>query len=204
LEPSKPERLAESSALLINIFPGRLASRWLWMRWGFILHPFQPSPNTSWLGVGLFERMTHGFADEILTCEPEMKHAGTFHAVADIVLITHVAFVAFIVVGLLLILLGGFLGWEWIRNPWFRILHLAGIGVVVVQSWLGLACPLTSLEMSLREKAGDTTYGDSFISHWLQHLLYFNAPPWVFAVCYTLFSVVVVGSWLWFRPRSIR
>lgn len=56
---------------------------------------------------------------------------------ADLVLITHVAFVAFVLVGLLLILLGGMLGWGWVRNPWFRSLHLAGIGLVVVQVWFG-------------------------------------------------------------------
>jgi len=123
---------------------------------------------------------------------------------ADLVLVTHVAFVIFIVVGLLLIVCGGFRGWKWIRNPWFRALHLAGIGLVVVQSWLGLDCPLTTLEMSLRERAGDATYNTTFIAHWLQKCLYYEAPQWVFVVGYTVFGLVVVASWLRFRPRSFR
>jgi hypothetical protein len=131
-------------------------------------------------------------------------HTSAYSRVADFVLITHVAFVLFVVVGLLLILCGGFLGWHWIRNPWFRALHLAGIGLVVVQAWLGVVCPLTTLEMYLREKAGDQTYSGSFIAHWLQKLLYYEAPPWVFILCYTLFGVAVLGSWLRFRPRSFR
>jgi drug/metabolite transporter superfamily protein YnfA len=130
-----------------------------------------------------------------------MTRADLFRALADVALITHVAFVTFVLGGLLLILLGGFRGWNWIRNPWFRVLHLVGIGLVVVQAWLGVICPLTTLEMALRERAGDSTYGGTFIAHWLQRLIYYEAPPWVFAVCYTVFGLAVVGSWVKFRPR---
>jgi Na+(H+)/acetate symporter ActP len=130
-----------------------------------------------------------------------MTRADVFSALADVALITHVAFIAFVVVGLLVILLGGMRGWNWVRNPWFRLLHLASIGLVVVQAWLGIICPLTTLEMALREKAGDSTYGGTFVAHWLQRLIYYEAPPWVFAVSYTVFGLAVVGSWLKFRPR---
>lgn len=130
-----------------------------------------------------------------------MTRADLFRALADVALIAHVAFVTFVVGGLLLILLGGFRGWNWIRNPWFRILHLVGIGLVVVQAWLGIICPLTTLEMALRASAGDSTYGGTFVAHWLQRLIYYEAPPWVFAVCYTMFGLAVVGSWVKFRPR---
>lgn len=129
---------------------------------------------------------------------------GTYRTLADLVLISHVAFVVFVVVGLIVILCGGFAGWGWVLNPWFRGAHLAAIGLVVVQAWLGVICPLTILEMSLRDKAGDATYGGSFVSYWLQRLLFYNAPPWVFVVCYTLFGFAVIGSWLKFRPRSFR
>jgi len=123
---------------------------------------------------------------------------------ADVALVAHVAFVVFIVGGLLAILLGGLRGWNWIRNPWFRTLHLAGIGVVVVQAWLGVVCPLTTLEMALRERAGDATYGGTFAAYWLHRLIYFDAPTWVFAVSYTVFGVAVATSWLKFRPRRFR
>jgi polyferredoxin len=82
--------------------------------------------------------------------------------------------------------------------------HLAATGVVVVQAWFGVICPLTTLEMSLRERAGDLTYGGTCIAHWLQKLLYYEAPPWAFVVSYTLFGLVVVGSWIGFRPRPFR
>jgi hypothetical protein len=131
-------------------------------------------------------------------------HAGAYRTLADLVLITHVGFVAFVVTGLLAILCGGCAGWRWIRNPWFRAAHLAGIGLVVVQAWLGLICPLTTLEMYLRERAGDSTYGGTFIAHWLQKLLYYEAPPWVFVACYTIFGVAVIFGWWKFRPGPFR
>lgn len=131
-------------------------------------------------------------------------HADAYRTIADLMLIAHVSFVAFVIVGLVLILCGGFCGWQWIRNPWFRAAHLAAIALVVVQAWLGVICPLTTWEMRLREKAGDQTYDGTFVAHWLQKLLYYEAPPWVFVVCYTLFGLAVVGSWLKFRPRSFR
>jgi hypothetical protein len=121
---------------------------------------------------------------------------------ADAVLLLHVLFVAFVVVGLLLIFAGRLLSWDWVRNWWFRAIHLGAIGIVVLQAWLGVICPLTRIEMYLRDKAGDTTYAGSFVSHWLEAILYYRAPAWVFAVAYTLFAIVVVMSWVWVRPHG--
>ncbi len=120
---------------------------------------------------------------------------------ADLTLLLHTLFVAFVVVGLLLILLGRALGWTWIRNPWYRWAHLGAIGVVVLQSWFGMICPLTTLEMAFRARAGAPVYGGTFMAHWLQAILYYDAPPWVFAVCYTAFGLLVLATWIWIRPR---
>jgi hypothetical protein len=130
--------------------------------------------------------------------------SGAFHILADLVLAAHVAFVFFVVAGLLLILLGGFCDWRWVRNPWFRWAHLLAISVVVAQTWFGMICPLTTLEMVLRERGGDAAYSGTFVAHWLQAILYYDAPQWVFSVCYSLFGIAVVGSWVGFRPRAFR
>ena len=127
-----------------------------------------------------------------------------YRIAADALLVLHVGFVVFVVLGLALIWLGGGLAWSWVRNPWFRIAHLIGIGVVVLQAWLGQICPLTIWEMALREKAGDATYAGSFIAYWLQELLYYEAPMWVFALCYTVFGLLVAASWYYIRPRPFR
>lgn len=127
-----------------------------------------------------------------------------YSILADAVLLTHVLFVAFVVFGLALILIGGWRGWLWVRNSWFRLGHLIGIGIVVLQSWLGVICPLTTLEMWLRSKAGDVVYQGSFIEYWLQALLYYDAPAWVFVLGYSLFGLLVIISWLAVRPRRFR
>lgn len=120
---------------------------------------------------------------------------------ADCVLIVHVLFVAFVVVGLLLILAGGWLRWRWVRHPWMRLAHLLAIGIVVLQSWAGMICPLTTWEMALRERAGGATYSGGFIAHWMEKLLYYDAPARVFTAAYTVFALLVVASWLLVRPR---
>ncbi|WP_116366623.1 DUF2784 domain-containing protein [Parahaliea mediterranea] len=127
-----------------------------------------------------------------------------YRVAADLVLLAHVLFVAFVVIGLVLVLLGGWRRWGWVRNPWFRLAHVAAIGFVVVQAWLGRLCPLTHLEVALRERAGDAVYSGAFIAHYLERALYVQAPQWVFAVVYSLFGLLVVAAWLWVRPRGFR
>lgn len=124
--------------------------------------------------------------------------------VADALLTLHVSFVAFVVLSLPLILAGKPLRWSWVRNRWFRMLHLAAIAVVVAQSWLGVICPLTIWEMAFRARAGDAQYAGTFVSHWLETILYYRAPVWVFAFVYTAFGLLVVASWIWVRPRPFR
>ena len=121
---------------------------------------------------------------------------------ADAILVTHVLFIAFVFFSLILIFVGKFLSWLWVRNPWFRVAHLLGIGVVVLQAWFGVICPLTIWEMELRSKAGETIYEGSFVTHWLNELLYYQAPSWVFVVCYTVFGGLVLASWFLVRPRA--
>lgn len=120
---------------------------------------------------------------------------------ADFILLVHVLFVAFVVLGLVAIYIGFFLSWVWVRNFWFRVLHLVGIVIVVLQSWAGVICPLTIWEMQLRAKAGQAVYQGSFIQHWLQSLLYYDAPEWVFMLVYTVFGSLVLASWFIVKPR---
>lgn len=129
----------------------------------------------------------------------------TAAVLADAILVLHVAVVAFVVGGLLAILLGGALGWRWVRRPGFRWTHLALVGFIVAQTWLGELCPLTTWEQDLRGMAGQATHEQGFIEFWLARLIFFEAPWWVFVAAYTLFGVLVAGSWWWVRPeRRVR
>ena len=123
---------------------------------------------------------------------------------ADLLLLGHVLFVGFVVVGLLLVIMGKGLHWSWIRNPWFRLLHLASIAFVVLLSWLSRICPITTWEMLLRERGGGSTYSGSFISYWLETLLYYDAPEWVFVMLYTFFGIAVLAAWYWIRPYPFK
>ena len=127
----------------------------------------------------------------------------TFAVLADLVLLLHSLIAGFIVFGLLLILLGAWRNWNWVRNPLFRYAHLLAIAIVVAESWLGVVCPLTTWEMSLREAAGQATYSGSFIAHWLHTLLYYEAPAGVFTSLYSAFGLIVAFSWWYVRPRTL-
>jgi hypothetical protein len=119
---------------------------------------------------------------------------------ADAVLLVHALFVAFVVIGQLLILAGLVLGWAWVRGFRFRIAHLLAIAIVVLQAWAGVLCPLTLLENALRLRAGEPVYAESFMAHWLHRLIFFDAPLWVFTVAYTVFASLVVATWYFGRP----
>ncbi|GAA5170566.1 DUF2784 domain-containing protein [Viridibacterium curvum] len=128
----------------------------------------------------------------------------SWQLLANLTLILHIAIVLFVVGGLLLVLVGNLRGWRWVNALWFRLVHLATILFVVLESWVGVVCPLTTLEMWLRRQARQEGYAGGFIEHWLQSLLYFNAPPWVFTLAYSLFGLAVLASWWYFPPRSGR
>jgi len=127
--------------------------------------------------------------------------ANWFQIFADLLLLFHTLLVAFVIFGLVATLVGYFRQWNWVRNLWFRLSHLVVIGIVVLQAWLGVLCPLTIWEMELRAKAGQGGYEGSFIQHWLETILYYNAPDWVFILVYTLFGALVVASWFLVKPR---
>lgn len=127
-----------------------------------------------------------------------------YEALADAVLALHVAIVLFVVGGLVFTVVGNWRAWRWANALWFRLAHLAAIVVVVAQSWLGVVCPLTSVEMGLRARARATTYSGSFIEHWLGRMLYFEAPAWVFTTVYSLFGLAVAVTWWCFPPRVTR
>ncbi|WP_229443123.1 DUF2784 family protein [Massilia psychrophila] len=123
---------------------------------------------------------------------------------ANAVLALHASVVLFIVAGLMLVLLGGRRKWQWVRNGTFRVLHLAAIGYVVMQSWLGIVCPLTDLEQWLRQRAGAPLHEGDFISFWLGKLLFYHAQPWVFIAVYSAFALAVVYSWVIVRPGRLK
>ena len=123
-------------------------------------------------------------------------------ALADLALVIHAAVVAFFVVGLVLIWVGRFRGWAFVRNFWFRAAHLAAIGVVAAESLGGFVCPLTMWEDRLRLLAGgQQRYAGSFIQHWLHRLIFFDFGERVFTIAYLAFFLAVALSFWLIPPR---
>ena len=116
---------------------------------------------------------------------------------ADGLLVVHFAIAAFIVGGLVLVWTGAPLGWRWVRNPWFRYLHLAAIVFVAGEALVGMACPLTVWEDMLR----GGTRPDSFVGRWVQRLLFYQAPEWVFASAYAAWAAAAALTLVLVPPR---
>ncbi len=130
-----------------------------------------------------------------------MAYSLPYRFLANVVLSLHVLIVLFVIGGLLLVVLGNLRSWRWVNALWFRLLHLATILIVVAETWLGIVCPLTTLEMWLREQAGTTSYSGGFIEYWLQSILFWDAPAWVFITAYSIFGLAVAATWWYFPPK---
>lgn len=81
---------------------------------------------------------------------------------ADAVLLAHLAFIVFV-------LIGGILVW---RIPSLAWLHAPAIAWAVFVEAAGRICPLTPLENRLRLASGEAGYGGDFVSHYLLRLIY--------------------------------
>ncbi|MCA9140655.1 MAG: DUF2784 domain-containing protein [Planctomycetales bacterium] len=124
-----------------------------------------------------------------------------FRMAADVIVAIHFSYVAFVVLGVPITIIGGLLGWNWVRNRWFRGIHLAMILVVVLEAWAGITCPLTTWEKEMRGAAGDANYDGDFIANWLHDAMFFQAEPWVFTVGYTVFGGLVIAILVFVPPR---
>ncbi|MCC7017165.1 MAG: DUF2784 family protein [Rhodospirillales bacterium] len=125
----------------------------------------------------------------------------SYGLLADALGVIHAAFVLFVVGGLAAILAGWRFDWRWTENLAFRVGHLAAIAVVVLQTWLGELCPLTLWENRLRHLASQQGVGESFVAYWLDRLLYWRFPSWVFLAVYTLFGGLVLATFVWYPPK---
>ena len=85
-----------------------------------------------------------------------------FRVAADFVVLVHVAFVVFVV-------LGGLLVARW---PRLALLHLPAVAWGVFIELRGWICPLTPLENALRQRGGSSAYEGDFIEHYILPLLY--------------------------------
>jgi hypothetical protein len=129
-----------------------------------------------------------------------------YGVLADLMVAIHVAYVAYVVLGQLLIIVAAPMKWEWARNPWFRFTHLAAIGIVAYEAVRGMRCPLTVWEEQLRALAGQTFNGsETFMGRLLHNILFIeNQPEIFFTTAYIAVLVLVVQGLIMYPPRMFR
>ncbi|HEV3384085.1 MAG TPA: DUF2784 domain-containing protein [Gemmata sp.] len=125
---------------------------------------------------------------------------------ADLMVAIHVSYIAYVVLGQLLIILAAPMKWQWARNPWFRFTHLAAIGIVAYEAIRGLRCPLTVWEEQLRELAGQVFNGsETFMGRVLHDLMFIeNQPEVFFTTMYLGVLVLVIQGLVMYPPRMFR
>ena len=85
-----------------------------------------------------------------------------YRVLADLVALSHLAFIAFA-------LFGGLLALHW---RWLPLAHLPAAGWAAAIEFFGWFCPLTPLENSLRRASGAAGYSGGFVDRYLIPVLY--------------------------------
>jgi hypothetical protein len=119
-----------------------------------------------------------------------------FKMLATIIVGVHLLIILFIVAGLPLVYLGAVLRWAWVRSWRWRVLHLGAILFVAAESLLGITCPLTLWEDTLR--GGPVAGG--FIEHSIDRVIFYDAPTWIFTLAYVGFATLVLVAWVVVPP----
>jgi len=115
---------------------------------------------------------------------------------AGAIVVVHLLIVLFVVTGVPLVYLGAARHWAWVRSWRWRLLHLLAIAVIAAESLFGIDCPLTVWEDRLRGEQIST----GFIERWVDRILFYDAPTWVFTAAYVGFAALVVITWIAVPP----
>ena len=118
---------------------------------------------------------------------------------AEAILAAHLAIILFNLFGLIVVPLGAICGWRFVRVRWWRLLHLVSLAAVAAQAVFGHACFLTIWQASL---TGATGLPTPLIMGWVNRLISWPLPIWVFAALYILvFGYALALLWL-VPPRA--
>ena len=115
----------------------------------------------------------------------------------DIILILHFLVVIFITVGFLLVAIGYYYDWSWIKNFKLRLFHFGLMFIVTFETLVGITCPLTSIENYLR----GINNSKSFISFWIEKIIYWDFPTSFFMFLYFVFLGWTLLMWKIYPPK---
>jgi len=116
-----------------------------------------------------------------------------YRLLADLLLLAHAAFVAYV-------LLGGVFVPRWPRSAWLHLPALLWGGGIEL---LGGICPLTPLEAHWRRLAGERGYAGGFVEHYVVPTLYPDGltreAQIILGVLVLALNALIYGGWLWHR-----
>jgi hypothetical protein len=123
---------------------------------------------------------------------------------AAVVLALHVGVVLFNVFGLIVIPLGAWRRWAFVRIFWWRALHLGILALVAFQAVLQRACLLTIWQSDLLRRAGEAASDTPLIQRWVMRIIFWPLPIWFFALLYIAICVYTLLLWRYVPPNPSR
>jgi Protein of Unknown function (DUF2784) len=133
-----------------------------------------------------------------------MSEGVMFVGLADAILWFHVGVVLFNVFGLVVVPIGAWRGWEFVRIFWWQALHLAMLALVAIQAVFGRACFLTIWQSDLLQRAGQAGSSGPFNQRWATRLIFWPLPLWFFVILYLAVLVYALALWWLVPPRRRR
>ena len=115
---------------------------------------------------------------------------------SEIVLLFHFCIFLFVILSFFLIPLGYSRKWEWVKNKYYRLIHLILMGIIFIETILGFMCPLTILENFLRN---DIEINNK-ITQIIHQVMYWDLPTYQFIILYLLSLLYLIFLWFFFKP----
>ncbi|MDQ3234274.1 MAG: DUF2784 domain-containing protein [Pseudobdellovibrionaceae bacterium] len=119
---------------------------------------------------------------------------------ASIILALHVVCSLFVLTMPLIIPLGVWQGWPWVRDPWLRHIHLGIVLFIAAEVILGKPCPLMTWENRCRIRAGMPLYTTGFFDYWVEKLLKIPFKDWMFESIFFLVGASTVAEYFLLGP----
>jgi hypothetical protein len=125
-----------------------------------------------------------------------MSATMSYLAAAEAVWFIHAVYVFFVVGGQIAILAGAMVNWLWVRHLWFRVAHVAAIGIVAFETIIDVPCTLTVLQDYLLVQGGMRPRGFNINP--------FAVPRGFWDETYLVFAAVVLLTFVLVPPRMRR
>lgn len=110
-----------------------------------------------------------------------------YRLAADGVVLVHFLWIVFLIIG-------AFIGRKYQA---VKIFHIIGLCFAVIMQFFGWYCPLTYLEIWLRQKHDPSlSYSGSFIIHYIEKIVYIELSPWIIFILTLI--LVSISAYLYF------